>query len=182
MTVSFGFCLVLSFFFFSFFLFSVGTMAVLSGLCSPSVERLTFSFSTVPEKELDRFKEIKSMFEPQKNYSKLRNVLSTLVDDSIVVVPYLGCYMTDIVFILEGNPDYLDEGLINWKKRRLLYESLGHVSQFLNRTYEFEVVGEKLSLLCIFILFTFFFNKITCTIFCGTCRCSQPRLCWNCLC
>ena len=52
----------------------------------------------------------------------------------------LGVYLKDLIYISEGNPDYLNGGMINLGKRRLLYAVLHQIRRFQVKSYNFEPV------------------------------------------
>lgn len=52
----------------------------------------------------------------------------------------LGVYLTDLTFIEDGNPDYLEGGLVNWVKRRRLANVIKSIQQYQFKPYNFEVV------------------------------------------
>lgn len=47
--------------------------------------------------------------------------------------------MTDLVFIEDGNPDYID-GKINFKKREIIYLAIWQLLKFRNDDYKFNRV------------------------------------------
>jgi len=52
-------------------------------------------------------------------------------------LPYLGIYQSDLTFIEEGNPDKLQNGYINFFKRRLMAEVMKEVTTYKNEVYNF---------------------------------------------
>jgi len=50
-----------------------------------------------------------------------------------------GTYLTDITFIEDGNADYID-GLINYRKREMVYGVIRDIQQYQQQSYTFPMV------------------------------------------
>ncbi|ODN05272.1 Ras-specific guanine nucleotide-releasing factor RalGPS1 [Orchesella cincta] len=75
--------------------------AVISALRSASIYRLDNTWSFVPKKDkqaIDRFADI---FSDKDNWSKLREMMDSL---KLPCVPYIGVYLTDLVYLSMANP------------------------------------------------------------------------------
>lgn len=47
-------------------------------------------------------------------------------------------YLSDLIYVDEGNPDSFENGLINFDKQVLVYESLREIIMYQNRKHSFE--------------------------------------------
>jgi hypothetical protein len=53
---------------------------------------------------------------------------------------FRGTYLTDITFIEDGNPDWIN-GLINYRKRELVYSVIREIQQYQQQSYTYEIVN-----------------------------------------
>eukprot|EP01027_Heterolobosea_sp_BB2_P008527 GEZU01012655.1.p2 GENE.GEZU01012655.1~~GEZU01012655.1.p2 ORF type:complete len:120 (-),score=60.36 GEZU01012655.1:217-576(-) len=69
-------------------------------------------------------------------YQELRKTLAKCTPPC---VPFIGMYLTDLMFIEQGNPDML-RGKINFFKRRLYSEVILEIQSFQQKPYELQNV------------------------------------------
>eukprot|EP01114_Cavostelium_apophysatum_P003195 TRINITY_DN1296_c0_g1_i3.p1 TRINITY_DN1296_c0_g1~~TRINITY_DN1296_c0_g1_i3.p1 ORF type:complete len:979 (+),score=384.94 TRINITY_DN1296_c0_g1_i3:893-3829(+) len=112
-------------------------MEIYSGLQATSVYRLRQTWNGLSSRLQGVFEELKDLMARQGNFSKLRKHLKTC---NPPIIPYLGYYLTDLLFIEDGNPDFFEGGLINWVKRRRLATVLKEIQQYQLKPYCLEPV------------------------------------------
>lgn len=118
-------------------------MAILAGLNTSAVYRLKHTRESVPKASLDTLQQLSELMDPGQAYSTYRAVLH---DINPPCIPFLGTYLTDITFIEDGNPDYIN-GLINYRKRELVYTVIREIQQYQQMAYTFEYIDNIASFL-----------------------------------
>ncbi|KAL9642462.1 hypothetical protein ABK040_011030 [Willaertia magna] len=112
---------------------------IVAGINSNPIHRLKKTWELVPEKWITKFQELLTLTSPKKSYSALREALEKNADQT--VLPYIGMYLTDLLFIEEGNTDFTKEGnLINFSKRRLLGQVILQIQTYQQKAYQFEII------------------------------------------
>ncbi|KAJ3443586.1 guanine nucleotide exchange factor [Anaeramoeba flamelloides] len=113
-------------------------------LSNPAVHRLKKTWNGLSTKSKDRWKVISDLLSRNCNFQNIRKVLDTVVPP---VLPYLGLYLSDLVFIDEANTDYLMSKngrtkLINFEKHRQTSTILSKVNRFKKIPYVFHPIRE----------------------------------------
>jgi hypothetical protein len=95
-----------------------GLMEALTGLNNVAVSRLTKTWAKVSKPKQKIFNQLREILDSNSNYSNYRSALSHA---NPPVVPFVGMYLTDLVYIEEGNPDFLrdEPTFVNFHKRTL---------------------------------------------------------------
>ncbi|XP_050538375.1 ras-specific guanine nucleotide-releasing factor RalGPS1 isoform X2 [Daktulosphaira vitifoliae] len=89
--------------------------AVISSLQSASVYRLSKSWNNVSKKDRQSFDKLANVFSESNNWRNLRDHLETL---RLPCIPYLGVFLTDLVYVDMAHP-HKNSGLMESEARRL---------------------------------------------------------------
>ena len=111
----------------------------MAGLNSVPVHRLKKTWSILSSNSLKLYSELNAIVVPDSNYQQLKSILRGL-DVSHPILPYLGMYLTDLVFIEDGYPSILQDNVIHFEKRRKVAMVIKEVRQFQQIGYNYTPV------------------------------------------
>ena len=103
--------------------------------------RLTNTFSRINKKHTKIFREQQRILNPLMNWSAYREALRVTEPPAI---PFLGVSLQDLVYVEEGNSDFIAEGetrIVNFAKFRQWARVVKSVTQFKQPSYNFIEVG-----------------------------------------
>ena len=127
-------------------------MEVVSGLQNAAVHRLKQTWDLLPPKSLEIFHNLVNFLDAEGNFARYRERLRT---SSPPIVPYLGkkniqspsnnpppgLFLTDLVFIYDGNPNYIpNSNLINVSKLDMLASTMKELLRYQDTPYRLEKV------------------------------------------
>lgn len=68
---------------------------------------------------------------PKHQYAKYRKTIKSVKNG----IPFLGVYYTDLEFIRIGNPTFLPNSFINWKKQSQVYSLIKEIKSYQNSCF-----------------------------------------------
>uniref|UniRef100_A0AAV2MF91 Ral guanine nucleotide dissociation stimulator-like 2 n=1 Tax=Knipowitschia caucasica TaxID=637954 RepID=A0AAV2MF91_KNICA len=119
--------------------------AIVSALQSNPLHRLRRSWAHMDKESVKKYEELSEIFSDKDNYSQSRELLKEEISSSSTVleqrlnhrnsprtsaqgtVPYLGLFLTDLTMLDTAVKDRLDNGYVNFDKRRREFEVLAHI-------------------------------------------------------
>ncbi|KAM9326338.1 ral guanine nucleotide dissociation stimulator-like 2 [Gastrophryne carolinensis] len=115
--------------------------AILSALQSTAVHRLKRVWAETSREIQRSYQEMSDVFSEKDNYAKMRELLFQDSSDAnskrhpprskdtraTGVIPYLGVFLTDLVMLDSAIRDQLENGYLNFEKRRKEFESLSQI-------------------------------------------------------
>eukprot|EP01125_Pyxidicula_operculata_P010170 TRINITY_DN3353_c0_g2_i3.p1 TRINITY_DN3353_c0_g2~~TRINITY_DN3353_c0_g2_i3.p1 ORF type:complete len:899 (-),score=245.74 TRINITY_DN3353_c0_g2_i3:1261-3957(-) len=108
-----------------------GIYEIVSALQSSNIFRLTKTIQGLSSKKQSSLEKAKELLDVQT----LRNALRVATTP---VIPYLGMYLTDLIFLEDGNKSTTADGKINFRKRQLIARTIRKIQQFQNDRYPFQ--------------------------------------------
>jgi len=110
---------------------------IIGGLGNASVHRLAKTFALLKPEKKRILEELQVLTNPHKSWSNYRK---TIHEVNPPCVPFFGVYQTDLTFIEDGNPDKFSNGLINFKKCRLIAGVIEEIQQYQQKPYNLSLV------------------------------------------
>jgi len=108
-----------------------GLYSVLAGLNMSSIYRLHHTKSLIPKAYLKKYEQLCKFLDNNKSQKVYREAIHSTCPP---LIPYLGIYLTDLTFIEDGNKDEV-KGLINFKKRELIFSTIMEIQQYQQQPY-----------------------------------------------
>jgi hypothetical protein len=125
-------------------------MAIVESLRTSMIQRLRRTWELVPKKTKVKFDELKAIVDVDENWKSLRHHVN---EASAPCLPFLGIYLTDLTFIVQGNPSLRqipgssssanDQAIsvINFDKYAKMAKVVGQIQRF-QIPYRFQAVPE----------------------------------------
>jgi hypothetical protein len=108
-----------------------GLFSVISGLNLASVFRLKNTWAAISEEHKKKYEDLNKYISRDFNFRALRTALKNVKPPCI---PYIGLYLTDLTFIEEGNPKYINQK-INFVRCRKFAEVIRDMQTYQNTRY-----------------------------------------------
>jgi son of sevenless-like protein len=106
-------------------------MAIMTGLNYSAVgaRRLKQTWEQVSVRSRTTLEDIEELFSSESNFITYRRLQGGL-KRTAPCIPFFGLYSKDFVFINDGNPKRLANGLVNFSKLRMVMHRVGSVIIF----------------------------------------------------
>jgi len=114
-------------------------MAIITALNNNAVMRLKKTLEKIPRSFTKILEELTELMSNNENYIRYRKVISVTPPPCI---PFIGLPLRDISMIEDSNSSYCRGSLINFSKRKLVYNVLSQVCTFKQVPYNLHAVPE----------------------------------------
>jgi son of sevenless len=112
-----------------------GIYEIISSLNLASVHRLKKTWELLPQKDKLLYSDLSLYLSNDSNFKFIRDQISTCIPP---LVPYLGIFLTDLTFIDEGNPDFVNEK-INFTKVKRVSKIIKNLNTYQQTPYDIKL-------------------------------------------
>lgn len=115
--------------------------AIISALYSSTIHRMKKTWAMLSAKNTQKLETMNKLMNSSRNFNEYRDILSLV---SSPTIPFFGVYLSDLTFVEDGNPDYLDSAhqYVNFAKRVKAASIIESIRQFQIMAYNFEEVPD----------------------------------------
>ena len=122
--------------------------AVVAGLNSPFLSRLTQTFAELPPRSREVLSDLSTIVSKENNHSNYKEVLRF---SATPCLPFLDVLLEDLLIIEEQHPDHIS-GLINFQKRQLLFRAINQIQGYQQIPYNLQPVHQIASIMNLFVV------------------------------
>jgi hypothetical protein len=114
-------------------------MAIISALYSATIHRMKKTWAAVTPRTLEMLDSMNKLMNSTRNFNEYRDILRMVTPP---VIPFFGVYLSDLTFVEDGNPDFLEDNpkLINFAKRMKSADIIRDIMQYQITHYMFQEV------------------------------------------
>lgn len=120
-----------------------GVFTLTAGLALAAVYRLKKTWPLINDESKKTFEDLQKAISREGNFAAIRSRIKNVKPPAM---PYIGIYLTDLTFIEDGNPKYVN-GKINFVKCKCFAGVIRDMQTYQNTKYEFAPAKELLELL-----------------------------------
>lgn len=113
------------------------TMQIVACLGKHYISQLKDAWSYVSKRKLTRLQTLEEICSPLQNFKSLRMTIRKRIALEKPCIPYLGVYLTDLIFIEEGNPTFLDRVFVNYHKWELIFRTIQEIEYISKSKFSF---------------------------------------------
>lgn len=116
--------------------------AIISALYSSPIHRLKKTWAMVSRETMSLLQNMNKLMNSSRNFNEYRDMLKFIGLEPCV--PFFGVYLSDLTFVLHGNPDNLLNRMrmINFAKRAKTVDIVTDIDRFKRMGYNFRTVPE----------------------------------------
>jgi son of sevenless-like protein len=108
---------------------------IMSGLNDAGVHRLRYTWDRISNARRNRFDELNVECSNDRSYQNVRRAMKQCLDIDQPCVPLLFIFITDLVFIANGNHAYVEQDMVNIRKLELVFAVVNDLMRARNNKY-----------------------------------------------
>ncbi|XP_067928305.1 ras-specific guanine nucleotide-releasing factor 2-like [Watersipora subatra] len=109
-----------------------GTLQICAAFVNSSIYRLSKTWEMLTKQTKQTISKLQMLVSSDGRFKNMREALHKC--DS-ACVPYLGMYLSDLNFIEESSPNFVEDGLVNYSKMRMISNVIREVQQYQQQAY-----------------------------------------------
>ncbi|KAF7269538.1 hypothetical protein GWI33_017431 [Rhynchophorus ferrugineus] len=114
-----------------------GVLQICSAFTNASIFRLKRTWEKVSKGSKQTIEKLQKIVSSDGRFRALRDALHKCDPPCI---PYLGVYLTDLSFIEEGTPNFIDDNLLNFSKMRMIAHIIREIRHYQQTAYRIGLV------------------------------------------
>ncbi|ENN74096.1 hypothetical protein D910_11508, partial [Dendroctonus ponderosae] len=114
-----------------------GVLQICSAFANAAIFRLKNTWERVSKTAKQSIEKHQKIVSSDGRFRMLRDALHKCDPPCI---PYLGVYLTDLSFIEEGTPNFVDNNLLNFSKMRMIAHIIREIRQYQQTSYKIDLV------------------------------------------
>ncbi|CAH1120967.1 unnamed protein product [Ceutorhynchus assimilis] len=114
-----------------------GVLQICSAFTNAGIFRLKNTWDKVSKTAKQSIEKHQKIVSSDGRFRALRDALHNCDPPCI---PYLGVYLTDLSFIEEGTPNFVDDNLLNFSKMRMIAHIIREIRQYQQTSYKIDLV------------------------------------------
>jgi son of sevenless-like protein len=119
-------------------------LAIVCGLNLGCIQRLKKTWEGLPRQYHAVFSDLTDLMSSLSNFRHYRRHIKTVEPPAI---PYIAVTLKDLTFIEDGNPNFRQNGMVNFEKMTMLANVFAHIQKYQMHEYPFVEVPETKDLL-----------------------------------
>lgn len=112
-----------------------GVLQICAAFLNSSVYRLQKTWEKLSKPIKSTVTRLQQLVSSDGRFKNMRDALHKCDTPAI---PYLGLYLSDLSFIEEGSPDFVDDNTVNFSKMRMISHVIGEIQQFQQQIYRIQ--------------------------------------------
>ena len=117
-------------------------MEIIAGLNNGAVQRLNKTWKELSKRDRHLFDDLETLMHTSGSHKALRAAIAQRVEAKKSCLPYIGMYLTDLIYLEEGSVDTLAPGIVNFAKLQGTANTLHEMLEFQKHSFDVTLIPE----------------------------------------